>query len=178
MVHPIVDQFYDRSPYHVRSSAFVQAKGLAANEKASAIINHSGGATLCTTDLQKRVLAPTIPFGVPVNRSSDPHVAGVAKARPQNGIPEILGTPSDARSVATLSSGQSSASRQPVRRNIKVKRKSLGSPEPLANVAQPTDQQLGQPNADDSDVDSPEQQGQGIGHPHKLSRFFPELTMN
>jgi glutamine amidotransferase len=34
MVHPIIDQYYDRSPYHVRSSAFVQAKGLVTNEKA------------------------------------------------------------------------------------------------------------------------------------------------
>ncbi|KAJ2906615.1 hypothetical protein MKZ38_000870 [Zalerion maritima] len=33
MVHPIIDQFYSRSPYHVRSSAFVQAQGLTSNEK-------------------------------------------------------------------------------------------------------------------------------------------------
>ncbi len=35
MVHPIKDAYYDRSPYHVRSAAFVQTKGLAANEKSS-----------------------------------------------------------------------------------------------------------------------------------------------
>lgn len=33
MVHPILDKYYERDPYHVRSSAFVQAKGLASNEK-------------------------------------------------------------------------------------------------------------------------------------------------
>ena len=33
MVHPILDKYYERDPYHVRSSAFVQAKGLVSNEK-------------------------------------------------------------------------------------------------------------------------------------------------
>ncbi|KND93455.1 putative glutamine amidotransferase DUG3 [Tolypocladium ophioglossoides CBS 100239] len=33
-VHPILDKYYERDPYHVRSSAFVQAKGLVSNEKA------------------------------------------------------------------------------------------------------------------------------------------------
>ncbi|KAG5966325.1 hypothetical protein E4U58_002553 [Claviceps cyperi] len=33
MIQPIVDKYYERDPYHVRSSAFVQAKGLVSNEK-------------------------------------------------------------------------------------------------------------------------------------------------
>ena len=33
MVHPIMDQYYDRSPHHRRSTAFVRTKGLSANEK-------------------------------------------------------------------------------------------------------------------------------------------------
>ncbi|KKA27381.1 hypothetical protein TD95_000468 [Thielaviopsis punctulata] len=36
MVHPIIDQYYNRNPDHVRSSAFVQTKGLATNEKPDA----------------------------------------------------------------------------------------------------------------------------------------------
>lgn len=36
MVHPIIDQYYNHSPDHVRSSAFVQTKGLATNEKPDA----------------------------------------------------------------------------------------------------------------------------------------------
>ena len=32
-MHPILDKYYERDPYHVRSSAFVQAKGLVSNEK-------------------------------------------------------------------------------------------------------------------------------------------------
>ncbi|KAH7362959.1 nucleophile aminohydrolase [Plectosphaerella cucumerina] len=175
MVHPIVDQFYDRSPYHVRSSAFVQAKGLAANEKASTLMTPSIGASMAASDLQKRVLTPTIPFGVPLGRPADSTVAAPVKGRPQSGLQELLVTSPDARSITTLSSGQSSASRQPVRRNIKVKRKSLSSPDQLVTATQAADQQ---PAVDDSDTDSPEQQGHGIGHPHKLSRFFPELTMN
>jgi glutamine amidotransferase len=35
MMHPIIDKYYERDPYHVRSSAFVQAKGLVTNEKAA-----------------------------------------------------------------------------------------------------------------------------------------------
>ena len=33
MVHPILDKHYERDPCHVRSSAFVQTKGLVSNEK-------------------------------------------------------------------------------------------------------------------------------------------------
>ncbi|GAB1314127.1 glutamine amidotransferase subunit [Madurella fahalii] len=33
MVHPIMDQYYDRNPQHRRSTAFVRTKGLSANEK-------------------------------------------------------------------------------------------------------------------------------------------------
>lgn len=36
MVHPIVDKYYSKSPSHVRSSAFVQTKGLVSNEKVAA----------------------------------------------------------------------------------------------------------------------------------------------
>lgn len=36
MVHPIIDKYYSRNPNHFRSSAFVQTKGLVANEKVSA----------------------------------------------------------------------------------------------------------------------------------------------
>ena len=32
MVHPIVDKYWDRDPHHRRSVAYVQAKGLTANE--------------------------------------------------------------------------------------------------------------------------------------------------
>ncbi|PHH63390.1 hypothetical protein CDD81_5991 [Ophiocordyceps australis] len=33
MVHPILDKYYERDPCHIRSSAFVQTKGLVSNEK-------------------------------------------------------------------------------------------------------------------------------------------------
>ncbi|KAF4120858.1 glutamine amidotransferase [Geosmithia morbida] len=36
MMHPIVDKYYERDPYHTRSSAFVQEKGLVSNEKGPA----------------------------------------------------------------------------------------------------------------------------------------------
>ncbi|KAM0324195.1 hypothetical protein ACHAQA_008389 [Verticillium albo-atrum] len=162
MVHPIIDEFFDRSPYHVRSSAFVQAKGLTANEKAPANLSPSVSALAPNPEAQKKMmLGPSVPFGV--SRVHDP-AGTMAKTRPPSGLHEAS-TPTDSRSIMTLSSGQSATSRPQVQGNIKVKRRSLS----ISEQAQA---------GEDSDSDLPEQPGQGIGHPNKLSRFFPELTMN
>ncbi|EEY13924.1 Dug3p [Verticillium alfalfae VaMs.102] len=162
MVHPIVDEYFDRSPYHVRSSAFVQAKGLTANEKASAHLSPSVSALAPNPEAQRKaMLGPAVPLGV--TRKSD-SVSASGKTRPASGLHEAS-TPSDARSILTLSSSQSNTSRPQVQGNIKVKRKTLDVSEQA-------------PTEVDSDSDTAEQPGQGIGHPNKLSRFFPELTMN
>lgn len=62
MVHPIVDKYYSRNPNHFRSSAFVQTKGLIANEKASvrpSIIPDLEGA-------HKKSTGITVPLGARV----------------------------------------------------------------------------------------------------------------
>ncbi|KAK3940736.1 nucleophile aminohydrolase [Diplogelasinospora grovesii] len=83
MVHPIEDQYFDRNPQHRRSAAFVRDKGLSANEKASsARMLGNGNTPLCSpcidseTMLQKRLLGPSIPFGLHVgSRSRTPDIA-------------------------------------------------------------------------------------------------------
>ncbi|KAI8221777.1 putative glutamine amidotransferase DUG3 [Colletotrichum sp. SAR 10_99] len=162
MVHPIIDKYYDRSPYHVRSSAFVQTKGLIANEKISSLLSPAA-TPLPTPEASKKTLGPIIPFGV--SRSHTPDQSFAVKSRPPSTLHEVS-TPADSRSIVTISSGQTSTSRPLVQGNIKVKR---AAPEVQPNI--------------DSDTDSlaPDDQNHSrteFGHPNKLSRFFPELTMS
>lgn len=73
LVHPIMDQYYDRNPYHRRSTAYVKTKGLAANEKATAkltppILDLPAGVDNGESPPQpqaRKFLGPTIPaFGI------------------------------------------------------------------------------------------------------------------
>lgn len=179
MVHPIIDSFYDRSPYHMRSSAFVQAKGLIANEKAASLVTPSVTPVPPSLELQKRMLGPSFSaLGPSRSRTPEPAVAPT-RARPPSGLhetsaAEAAAATSDMGATTNAPNDSSSRSRVPVRGNIKVKRKSLSPPE----QAQAGGQTAPRESDDSSDSDQSEQQGSGIGHPHKLSRFFPELTMN
>lgn len=69
MVHPIIDKFYSRNPNHLRSSAFVQTKGLLANEKAP--IRQS-----CLPDLEgtahRKTAGGTVPLGAKGAHGSPP----------------------------------------------------------------------------------------------------------
>ncbi|GAO16869.1 uncharacterized protein UV8b_06865 [Ustilaginoidea virens] len=62
MVHPILDKYYERDPYHVRSSAFVQTKGLVSNEKAPSgtSISPGNGAPPTHFDGYKRLAGQTL----------------------------------------------------------------------------------------------------------------------
>jgi glutamine amidotransferase len=62
MVHPILDKYYERDPYHVRSSAFVQAKGLVSNEKAPSgtSISPANGGTPSSFDGYRKLAAQTL----------------------------------------------------------------------------------------------------------------------
>ncbi|KAK2065747.1 N-terminal nucleophile aminohydrolase [Colletotrichum caudatum] len=163
MVHPIIDKYYDRSPYHARSSAFVQTKGLMANEKISSLLS-SAPTSLPSPETSKKNLGPTIPFGVSRNHTPEPGFTG--KSRPPSQLHEVS-TPVDSESILSISSAQINTTRPTVQGNIKVKRT---APEQVS------------PNVD-SDTESlvPEDQNQTrteFGHPNKLSRYFPELTMS
>lgn len=65
MVHPILDKYYERDPYHVRSSAFVQTKGLVSNEKAP-----SGSLSPASLDSPRKMLSQSL-----CSRSLSPDLA-------------------------------------------------------------------------------------------------------
>ncbi|KAK1594733.1 nucleophile aminohydrolase [Colletotrichum navitas] len=175
MVHPIIDKYYDRSPYHARSSAFVQTKGLMANEKISSLLSPAATA-LPSPETSKRNLGPTIPLGISrshtpesgfgVSRNHTPEPGFTGKSRSPSQLHEVS-TPVDSRSILSISSTRINTPRPTVQGNIKVKRT---APEQVS------------PHVD-SDTESlvPEDQSQSrteFGHPNKLSRYFPELTMS
>ncbi|KAL2753912.1 hypothetical protein ACRALDRAFT_1062883 [Sodiomyces alcalophilus JCM 7366] len=173
MVHPILDRFYDRSPYHVRSSAFVQTKGLTANEKTSNVLTASMTPISTSSEAsQKKTLGPTIPCGVShIRMSADTAATAVPRpprVSPSNELGDLSNPPpAEIRSGSLLSGPQNVALRPQVQGNIKIKRKSLPSAAERHSAE------------DDSEPEHiAEPKGHGIGHPNKLSRFFPELTVD
>lgn len=155
MMHPILDKYYERDPYHVRSSAFVQAKGLASNEKAPTSGSLSppvdtgtgklqgqanGGRGLSPDVVRRSVLSP------PVLRE----VAAVAQPGP---------------SPVTSSSFPLRPS--PAKGNIKVKRSSVHQVEAISpgQASTPEEESLSHSTTS------------GVQNPKKVSHFFPELAL-
>ncbi|KAK4452474.1 nucleophile aminohydrolase [Podospora aff. communis PSN243] len=152
MVHPILDQYYDRDPHHRRSAAFARAKGLETNEKASARL----GTPLATTpsiavevETQKKFL-PTIPFGTAtVSRVRTP----LSHLEPNN-------------SPAPMPM-RSAPQQPPSQGNIKKKRASLTTVDTHTSTL-----------PQDSSPVSPEPTRNEFGNPNKIAQFFPELGMS
>lgn len=177
MVHPIIDQYYNRSPYYVRSSAFVQTKGLATNEK-SAVPARPGtplGSPGLAPDLSeiqtlKRTHGPTIPFAV--SRSRTPESSHLA---PRGWAPISLSRPDppDVRSVTAPPVVRPTP--PPAQGNIKRKRASLSAVEVQTQAegiqALLLDTEPGTPG-------TPEPPRTEFGNPHKIAQFFPELTLS
>ncbi|KAG5970653.1 hypothetical protein E4U55_001535 [Claviceps digitariae] len=72
MIQPILDKYYEGDPYHVRSSAFVQAKGLVSNEKVPTRTTPSSGSGTAASSFEgyKRFAAQTL-----CSRSISPDLA-------------------------------------------------------------------------------------------------------
>lgn len=193
MVHPIMDQYYDRNPYHRRSTAYVKAKGLAANEKATAKltppilgvsppgIDTTGSPPHLQT---KKYLGPTIPvFGI--NRplkTQAPENGGKPHAKtplsqhveasnnggsPTTTSPSSSLAPPDLRSVIGPGATRQGNLPVPAQGNIKKKRASLNAVEPA--YYQHSAQQETSPI-------SPEPPRTEYGSASKIAQFFPELT--
>ena len=156
MMHPILDKFYERDPYHVRSSAFVQAKGLVSNEKAPAsdtntpsIEGHS------EHDNLRKMIA-----GANSGRSLSPDLArrslNPAAARESRGTPLSQQAPNLSSAKATAALG-----------NIKVKRISIQQDGSTQDENAP----------EDVNSDTYEPASADVRNPRKLSQFFPELTL-
>lgn len=122
MMHPILDKYYERDPYHVRSSAFVQAKGLVSNEKAPSLGSASPAVDTPGNDGLKKMLGAAA-----ANRSLSPDVARRPHAAP-------LRSQVPAQRKSSLSSKVS-----PAQGNIKVKRASAALSQTSLSEGQSSD---------------------------------------
>ncbi|KAJ3500145.1 hypothetical protein NM208_g17214 [Fusarium decemcellulare] len=163
MVHPIIDKYYERDPHHIRSSAFVQAKGLTSNEKTrsdsaspAAIDRHQH-----ELDGYRKMMTTTLQFGP--SRSLSPDLTRRSR------------TPASARETPTPVSHSVQASPPPsepsnkptpAQGNIKVKRRSI----------QPLESNNGSTTDLDQISDTDEPTRADVRNPRKLSQYFPELT--
>lgn len=165
MAHPIMDKYSKRGPNHVRSSAFVQAKGLTSNEKAQSD-STSPAALDNQPDLDgyRKMMAGSIPpFGP--SRSLSPDLSRRSMT-PTSSLREISVT---VPSHISPSSEHSSKKVVPAQGNIKVKRRSVqlldGTPSPGSMA------DLDQPSEDEEPTRAE------VRNPRKLSQYFPELTL-
>ncbi|KAH8908917.1 N-terminal nucleophile aminohydrolase [Coniochaeta sp. PMI_546] len=176
MVHPIMDKYYDRNPRHSRSAAYVQTKGLTANEKSA-----QRGATPVPTpstslevEVHKRLLGPTIPFGNS-SRSRLPETSNLPRTRTPLSFSETSAQP-DVRSITEPPAIRPIMNSTPSQGNIKKKRASLGAVEAgigsltLGGIASYAD-------LDQHSPLTPEPHRTEYGNPNKIAQFFPELNL-
>lgn len=192
MVHPIMDQYYDRNPHHRRSTAFVRNKGLAANEKTSSRSGTPLGAppTIDMETVAKKFLGPTIPSFSMASRPRGA-VAGTAPivggcCGPTSTIPrvrtplsqsEAAAPPSDVRTITgplpvIQTQAPASSQQQPSQGNIKKKRASLST----TNTDNGSVTSL--QTQDQHSPTTPEPSRSEFGNPNKIAQFFPELTLS
>lgn len=101
MVHPIVDQYYDRSPHHRRSTAFVRTKGLSANEKATSRVGTPFGLPGSTpsTVSASQFPSPPEPHNKPLRLPTGPSIpTSIFRAR----TPDYSSTAPASASTSTL----------------------------------------------------------------------------
>ena len=186
MVQPIMDQYYDRSPHHHRSAAFVRTKGLAANEKAGASTPLAVPLPAPNVELEthKKYL-PVIPFNTSRSRTpetsssipraktplshieSAPTPASVPIPTPTSTpAPTSTPTPGDIRSITQPQILRSAPQQPPAQGNIKKKRASLTTIEAFP----------GHVHQDSSPV-TPEPARTEFGNPNKIAQYFPELSI-
>ncbi|CVK88071.1 hypothetical protein LB506_004264 [Fusarium annulatum] len=169
MVHPIIDKYYERDPHHVRSSAFVQAKGLTSNEKNRSDVASPAGVDRQQQELEgyRKMMTGTLNFGPPRSLSPDMcrqtrKVAPVCESIP---VPQPQAPPPPAQATTPSEQGNKPA---PAQGNIKVKRRSV----------QLLDGNQGQSSNDYDQISDTEEPARADVHnPRKLSRYFPELTL-
>ncbi|KAI1010404.1 hypothetical protein LB503_005325 [Fusarium chuoi] len=169
MVHPIIDKYYERDPHHVRSSAFVQAKGLTSNEKNRSDVASPAGVDRQQQELEgyRKMMTGTLNFGPTRSLSPDMcrqtrKVAPVCESIP---VPQPQAQPPPAQATPPSEQGNKPA---PAQGNIKVKRRSV----------QLLDGNQGQSSNDYDQISDTEEPARADVHnPRKLSRYFPELTL-
>lgn len=196
MVHPIMDQYYDRNPTHRRSTAFVRTKGLSANEKGTSTPGASFGIPAAIPSVsslahfpdhpeshKQRFRGPTIPnipAGVYGTRTPD---GAAASTLPRSRTPlshaetlapeppSTLQAPAtDARALTAPPIIRSVSQQPPAQGNIKKKRASLSAIEATHGGG-------GLLQYFDTSPVTPEPVRTEFGNPDKIARMFPELAL-
>lgn len=163
MVHPIMDQFSNHSPYHTRSAAYVQTKGLSANEKLAMTpaledAARVSASAIAAEALQRRLQGSAAQAPLPYQPRVRPPVE----------------TSLDLRSVTQPKIQQRHSSPNPPSQgNIKKKRRSLNALE-RAHGGQSRDQDSGS----EPPTPSEEPPRNNFGDPNKIAQYFPELTLS
>ncbi|RYO89281.1 hypothetical protein DL766_000918 [Monosporascus sp. MC13-8B] len=127
MVHPINDGFSERDPYHRRSSAFAQTKGLTTNEKAVARVASPLATPATEIENHRLFPTPTIPTSAGRTRAFDPGSLH-ARSRTMLSIMEPAPSMSITRSMSPpppLPQRPHLVLKSPSQGNIKKKRRSL-----------------------------------------------------
>lgn len=178
MVHPIADKYWNRDPRHRRSAAYVQTKGLAANEKSATTRTGTPLATpAIDLETHRRYMSPIIPFATST-RSRTPETSNLSRTQTHSSS-ESSSLPPDVRSI-TAPPVVRSSQQAPSQGNIKKKRASLsaidttqaGSASTVAaNAASHQEQEAHSPV-------TPDLPRTEYGNPNKIAQFFPELTLS
>lgn len=160
MVHPIIDKFYERDPHHIRSSAFVQAKGLTSNEKTRNDTASPAPVDRHQPELDgyRKMMTGNMHFGP--SRSLSPDLS--RRSRTPAPLRELTPAP---HSAQTSPPSELANKVVPAQGNIKVKRRSIQLLESI----------YGGENDQMSDTDEPTRAD--LRNPRKLSQYFPELTL-
>ncbi|KAI1138871.1 N-terminal nucleophile aminohydrolase [Hypoxylon sp. FL0543] len=128
MVNPIIDAYSDRDPYHKRSSAFAQTKGLTTNEKAAPRVASPLPTPSIDLENHKRILAPLIPAGIGRSRTPEGPSLPIRNKTPL-AYSETALTPSDVRAPPSdpppRPETRPEMNKFPSQGNIKKKRRSL-----------------------------------------------------
>lgn len=128
MVNPIIDAFSDRDPYHKRSSAFAQTKGLTTNEKAAPPVTSPVSTPGPDPETHRRIISPLIPSGVGRSRTPDPPLVTVRGRTPLS-LSETASSETPSSDIRAVTDGPTQltevAARLPSQGNIKKKRRSL-----------------------------------------------------
>ncbi|KAJ4306354.1 glutamine amidotransferase subunit [Collariella sp. IMI 366227] len=167
MVHPIMDQYYDRDPHHRRSTAFVRNKGLSANEKGT-----TGAGTPLNLPAISRSRTPDgLSTASTLPRSRTP-LSRAENVPPDSPATTLQASPMDVRALTAPPVIRSASQQPPAQGNIKKKRASL-------SAVDVTHGGVGAALVGyfDSSPVTPEPVRTEFGNPHKIARLFPELAL-
>jgi glutamine amidotransferase len=159
MVHPIIDEYYNRNPYHSRSSKFVVEKGLITNEKGTPTPRAESPApsNLPQRDSKRSFLAPGMH-----NSSSKILTSEKLNIQPILGAADPARAPSDKGQRVNAQRGPlplptRDTPRLSERGNTKKKRRTMEL---------------------ETEPELPLPDRAAYGDPAKIAQFFPELTLS